>query len=116
VTGQARQQQKAERWDALMGVLSQPGLKDTAIRHLSVMRRAALMLLANRHELPASLAAELTSYQATLDELYFEAADGFADVEGILNFLPAYITGFAAAGLYRPGPDDDDEEGVEWVR
>jgi len=51
-----------------------------------------MLLLARREELPPGLAAELRSYKVTLDELPLEASDGFADMDGVLNLLPTYVT------------------------
>jgi hypothetical protein len=86
------QQEKARRWDSLICMLGRPEIKDVSVWQLSSLRRAVMMLLARREELPASLTAELKSYKVTLDALYLEATDGFADVDGIINFLPTYIT------------------------
>jgi hypothetical protein len=83
--------EKARRWDELIGCLQQPGMRDTYIHHLSGVRRAVYLLLADE-TLPPALAAELKAYQVKMDALYLEAADGFSAIEGVLNFLPTYIT------------------------
>lgn len=70
------QQEKAERWDQLVTLLKSPGLQDTYVFHLSKLRRATLMLLASREELPDALVVELTAYRARLDALYLEAKTG----------------------------------------
>jgi hypothetical protein len=104
----ASQGEKARRWDQLLRWLADPGVRDVHVWHLSGMRRAVLMLLAYREELPEVLATELQAYKFTLDVLYLETADGFADAEGVLNLLPAYVTGSLLAGLLsRDGTDDD---------
>lgn len=102
------QQQKAERWDRLLRLLSSPSIRDDSITHLSTMRRATLILLARREELPPTLVAELKAYKARLDALYLEAIDGFQDTEGVLNMLPAYIAGSIVGELCQPDTDDDD--------
>jgi hypothetical protein len=89
---QLTQEEKAGRWDELIGCLRQPGLRDTYIHHLSGVRRAVYLLLADQEALPPSLVTELKSYVLTLDALYLEAADGFTCIEGVLNRLPTYIT------------------------
>ncbi len=43
---------KARLWDELAAATARPGLRDTWVRHLSGMRRAANLLLAHREELP----------------------------------------------------------------
>jgi hypothetical protein len=96
------QQEKARRWDHLVELLKSPGLQDTYVFHLSKLRRATLMLLASREELPGALATELTAYQARLDALYLEAEDGFTDLEGILNAIPAFAIGSVAGELSQP--------------
>jgi len=89
---QLTQQEKARRWDDLIETLGQPQTSKTYIHHLTAVRRAVVLLLAERGELPASLVAELKSYKVTLDALYLEVADGWADIEGILNLFPTYVT------------------------
>jgi hypothetical protein len=42
-----------------------------------------------------------------LDELYLEAADGFASLEGVLNFLPVFITASVAGELCQADTIDD---------
>jgi hypothetical protein len=96
------QQKKAERWDSLMILLRSPEIRDTHVRHLSAKRRAAQMLLASREELPATLVTELKAYMVTLDELYLEAIDGFADIEGVLNLLPSFIIESTVGELCQP--------------
>jgi hypothetical protein len=96
------QQEKARRWDHLVELLKSPGLQDTYVFHLSKLRSATLMLLASREELPGTLAAELRAYQARLDALYLEAADGFTDLEGILNAIPAFAIGSVVGELSQP--------------
>jgi hypothetical protein len=88
------QAEKAGRWDQLVGLLK-PGNRDNEIRHLNTMRRAVLILLAHREELPEALVVQLRSYRATLEGLYLEAADGWADTNltGLLNLLPLYGLG-----------------------
>ena len=103
------QQEKARRWDSLICMLRRPEIRNTGVRQLSSQRRAVLMLLASREELPASLTAELKSYKATLDALYFEAIDGFAAVDGVINFLPTYITESLVGELCQPDSTDNDE-------
>jgi hypothetical protein len=88
---QLNQQEKARRWDELIGYLQQPGMRDTCIHHLSGTRRAVYLLLADE-TLPPALAAELHAYRAKIDALYLEAADGFSAIEGVLNLIPTYIT------------------------
>jgi hypothetical protein len=96
------QQEKAERWDHLVELLKSPGLQDTYVFHLSKLRRATLMLLASREELPVALVVELTAYRARLDALYLEAKDGFTDLEGILNAIPAHAIGSVVGELSQP--------------
>jgi DNA-binding transcriptional ArsR family regulator len=103
------QREKAERWDQLLRLLSDPAVHDSHIRHLSTTRRAVMFLLASREELPPALAAELKAYMPTLDELYLEAADGFCDAEGVLNMIPSYITGSLVGELCQPDTAADDE-------
>ncbi len=88
------QAEKADRWDHLVGLLK-PGFRDNYIIILNIMRRATLTLLARREELPEGLVTELKSYQAKLDGLWFEAADGWEDtnIRGLLNMLPLYGLG-----------------------
>jgi hypothetical protein len=102
------QREKATRWDYLISMLRQPGIRDASVRHLSAMRRAVIMLLANREELPESLTAELKSYKTTLDELHLEAIDGYADVEGVINFLPTYVTESLVAEICQSDSTDDE--------
>ena len=104
---QLTQQEKAGRWDDLMETLRQPGVRNAYVRHLSAARRAVMLLLAEREGLPPGLAAELKSYKVTLDELHLEAIDGFADMAGVLNLLPTYITESAAGGICHFDTDDD---------
>jgi hypothetical protein len=101
------QREKAERWDHLVELLKSPGLQDTYLLHLSKLRRATLILLASREELPDALVAELRAYQSRLDVLYLEAKDGFTDMEGILNAIPAYVIGSLAGELGQPDTDED---------
>jgi hypothetical protein len=96
------QQEKAERWDHLVELLKSPGLQGAYVFHLSKLRRATLMLLASREELPAALVAELRAYRARLDALYLEAKDGFTDLEGILNAIPAFAIGSVVGELCQP--------------
>jgi hypothetical protein len=51
--------------------------------------------------------AELESYKVTLDELYLEAIDGFADMDGVLNLLPTYVTESIVGNLCLFESDDD---------
>lgn len=106
VTPALTEHEKARRWDNLIVLLGRPEIGDLTVRHISTMRRATGMLLAKREELPASLTAELVSYMATLDELYLEAIDGFADMEGVINFLPVYMTESAVAELCQPDTEE----------
>jgi hypothetical protein len=103
---QLTEQEKARRWDKLITHLKDPRAKDTHLRHLSAMRRAVMMLLAAREELPQGLVAELRSYKVTLDELHLEAIDGFADAEGVLNLFPTYVTESLAGELCQPDAND----------
>jgi hypothetical protein len=101
------QQEKAERWDTLIGILDRGSeLKNGTVRQLSALRRAVNLLLAVREELPPPLTSELRSYRATLDGLYLEAASGFEDAEGVLNLLPTYITESAARELCQADSED----------
>jgi hypothetical protein len=50
---QLTQQEKAGRWDDLIRTLRQPGLRNTYVRHLSAVRRAVILLLAEQEEQPA---------------------------------------------------------------
>ena len=109
------QREKATRWDFLISMLKQPGVRDVSVRHLSAMRRAVTMLLANQEELPESLTAELKSYKTTLDELHLEAMDGFADVEGVINFLPTYVTESLVGEICRSDSTDDELSRYETV-
>lgn len=79
------------------------------MRHLSSQRRAVMMLLSMREELPVSLTAELKSYKFTLDALYLEAIGGFESVDGIINFPPTYITESTAGELCQPDSTDNEE-------
>jgi hypothetical protein len=88
---QLTQAEKASRWDELIGCLRQPGMRETYIHQLSGVRRAVYLLLADE-TLPPALAAELRAYRVKVDALYLEAADGFTAIEGVLNFLPTYVT------------------------
>ena len=101
------QEEKADRWDRLMALLGRPEIRDVYVTHLSSKRRAVLMLLASREELPESLVAELVTYRTRLDELYLEAADGFADIEGVLNMLPTYVTESIVGQLCQRDTDDE---------
>ena len=96
------QREKAERWDRLVKLLESPSLQDDYVFHLSSLRRATLMLLARREELPDALVVELRSYRTRLDALYLEAIDGFADMEGILNAIPAYAIASLVGELSQP--------------
>ena len=101
------QREKAERWDHLVKLLTSPSLHDNYIFHLSSMRRATMMLLARREELPDALVEELRAYRTRLDALYLEAKDGFNDVEGVLNAIPAYAIGSLVGELNWTHTDDD---------
>ena len=101
------QQEKASRWDDLIATLSQPGVRNAYVRHLSAVRRAVALLLAEREELPPGLVAELKSYKVTLDELHLEAIDGFADMDGVLNLLPTYVTESVVGSICHFDTDDD---------
>jgi hypothetical protein len=103
------QREKARRWDNLIRMLRRPDIRDTGVWHLSSQRRAVMMLLTSREELPASLTAELKSYKFTLDALYLEAIGGFESIDGIINFLPTYITESAVGELCQPDSRDDEE-------
>jgi hypothetical protein len=106
---QLSQRDKAKRWDQLIACLRQPGLRDTYIHSLSGVRRAVYLLLARQEELPPALVAELKAYLVKVDALYLEAADGFAAIEGVLNFIPTYITESVAGELC------EDDTGAEWA-
>lgn len=99
--------EKAARWDRLCRMLESPRLRDVATWHLANMRRAALMLLAHREELPSALTRELDAYRTVLDALYLEMHDGFSDLEGILNAIPAYAVMSVAGSI--TGLDEDRE-------
>ena len=86
------QQEKASRWDRLIGLLQSPEIRDTYTWHLARLHRAANMLLACSEELPPALVAELKPYKEKLEALRLEAIDGFDGTEGVLNFFPTYIT------------------------
>jgi hypothetical protein len=101
------QREKAERWDHLVKLLESPNLRDDYVFHLSSLRRATLMLLACREELPDALVAELRAYRTRLDALYLEAKDGFDDTEGVLNAIPAYAIGSLVGELSQPDTDDE---------
>ena len=103
------QREKARRWDNLISMLRRPEIRDVSVWHLSSQRRAVMMLLASREELPTALTAELKSYKFTLDALYLEAIDGFESIDGIINFLPTYITESAVGELCQPDSTDNDE-------
>ena len=114
LTGERRhpsisQQEKARRWDSLIAMLGRPEVRDVSAWQLSSLRRAVMMLLARREELPTSLTAELKSYKVTLDALHLEAIDGFAAVDGIINFMPMYITESLVGELCQPDSTDNDE-------
>jgi hypothetical protein len=104
---QPTQEEKARRWDDLIETLRQPQVRNTYVRHLSAVRRAVVLLLAEREELPAGLVDELKSYKVTLDELYLEAIDGFADMDGVLNLLPTYVTESIVGNICHFDTDDD---------
>jgi hypothetical protein len=104
---QLTQQEKARRWDALIATLGEPQIRNTYIHHLTAVRRAVILLLAEREELPPSLVVELKSYKVTLDALYLEIADGWADFEGILNLFPTYVTESIAGNLCHFDTDDE---------
>ena len=106
---QVTEQEKARRWDELTACLRQPGLRDTYIHHLSGVRRAVYLLLADEEALPPALAAELKGYRVKLDALYLEAADGFACIEGVLNFIPTYVTESVTGEVCQ------DDAGNEWA-
>jgi hypothetical protein len=59
-----------------MACLRNPAIRDTHVHHLSAVRRAVYILLADQEALPPALVAELEAYKGTLDALYLEAADG----------------------------------------
>jgi hypothetical protein len=99
--------EKARRWDQLIRHLGNPAIRDTSIRHLAAMRRATLILLASREELPDPLAAGLKAYMTTLNELYLEAHDGIAEVSETLDLLPTYITESMAGELCQTDTEDD---------
>jgi hypothetical protein len=104
---QLTQQEKARRWDDLIKALGQPQIRNTYIHRLTAVRRAVIPLLAEREELPTSLVAELKSYKVTLDALYLEVADGWADMEGILNLFPTYVTESIVGNLCQFNTDDE---------
>jgi hypothetical protein len=104
---QLTRQEKARRWDALIEALGQPQIRDTYIHHLTAARRAVILLLAEREELPPSLVVELKSYKVTLDALYLEVADGWAECEGILNLFPTYVTESIVGNLCQFDANDD---------
>ena len=104
---QLTQQEKASHWDDLIETLSQSDVRNTYVRHLSAVRRAVMLLLAKREGLPPSLVGELKSYKVTLDELYLEAIDGFADMDGVLNLLPTYVTESVGGTICNLDADDD---------
>jgi hypothetical protein len=106
---QVTEQEKARRWDELIACLRQPGLRDTYIHHLSGVRRAVYLLLADQEALPPALAAELRAYRVKADALYLEAADGFTAIEGVLNFIPTYVTESVAGEICQ------DDAGNEWA-
>jgi hypothetical protein len=97
-----RESEKAQRWDHLVELLKSQSLRDTYVLHLSNLRRATLMLLASREELPSALVAELMAYRTRLDALYPEENYRFQEAEGILNAIPSYIIGSLAGELCRP--------------
>ena len=99
---------KAERWDHLLRLLSSPAVQDAQIFHLSNMRRATMILLASREELPEALARELSTYMARLDMLYMEAKGGFDDAQGVLNMINEYITGSLVAELRQADTFEED--------
>jgi hypothetical protein len=101
-----REKEKAQRWDHLVELLKSQSLRDTYVLHRSNLRRATLMLLASREELPDALVAELRAYRTRLDALYLEEKDGFQDTEGILNAIPTYIIGSLVGELSQPDTDD----------
>jgi transcriptional regulator with XRE-family HTH domain len=96
------EKEKARRWDHLVELLKSQSLQDTHVLHSSNLRRATLMLLASREELPGALVAELRAYQIRLDALYLEAKDGFQDTEGILNAISAHVIGSLVGELSQP--------------
>jgi len=85
-------QEKARRWDRLIGLLQKPEIRDTYIWRLASQHRAVNLLLASREELPPALTRELTSYRERLEALRLEAIDGFDDTQGVLNLFPTYVT------------------------
>jgi transcriptional regulator with XRE-family HTH domain len=88
-----QESEKAQRWDHLVELLKSQSLQDTYVLHLSNLRRATLMLLASREELPGTLVAELGAYRTRLDALYLEIKDGFQDTG--LRFRPGDRSGTA---------------------
>jgi hypothetical protein len=86
------QQEKARKWDHLIRLLQRPEIRDTYIWQLASLHRAVNMLLARREELPPSLVEELMPYKEKLEALRLEAIDGFDGTQGVLNFLPTYVT------------------------
>ena len=85
------QHEKARMWDELADAIARPGLRDLKVHQVSGMHRAVDLLLGYREELPLALATELDSYKVTLDALYLEAADGFADADSVINLLPTHV-------------------------
>ncbi len=73
------------------------------------MRRAVYLLLADQEALPPALVAELKAYRVKVDALYLEAVDGFACIEGVLNFIPTYVTESVAGEICQ------DDAGNEWA-
>ena len=106
---QLSQGEKARRWDELIACLREPGLRDACIHSLSGVRRAVYLLLADQEALPPALVAELKAYRVKVDALYLEAADGFAAIEGVLNFIPTYVTESVAGEICQ------DDTGNEWA-
>jgi len=86
------QQEKASRWDRLIGLLQNPKIRDTYIWRLAGQHRAVNMLLAREEELSPALVMELKAYKEKLEALRLEAIDGYDATQGVLNFFPAYVT------------------------
>jgi len=101
------EKEKAQRWDHLIELLKSHSLRNTYVLHLSNLRRATLMLLASREELPDALVTELEAYRTRLDALYLEAKAGFQDAEGVLNAIPTHVIGSLVGEISQPDTGDD---------